>query len=362
VFARRPHLNRYHMSESPSNIKPISLKELARHLKVDSSTVSVVLNDVPGRSISQATRERIKSAAKEFRYKPSLLARSLRQQNTQTIGILLPLVGEEYHAQVLSGIANALEQKSYSYLIAQHRHDVDKLRDYTEMLISRGAEGLIAIDTRLEGTSHVPIVAVAGHQQILGVTNVLLNHERAAALTIQHLARLGHRDIAVIRGQKSSSDSAVRWEATVRAAAALGISIPTSLVVQLQQDITSPELGFLATQKLLKRTRDFTAIVCFNDIAALGAIRALGDAGLRTPQDVSVVGFDDIRVAVFARPSITTIRQPLQQMGETAATILLSRLQTGAQSHDEVAVEPELIARESTGRAHRRSSRTPALT
>jgi DNA-binding LacI/PurR family transcriptional regulator len=118
---------------------PVSLKELARHLGVSPSTVSVVLNNVPGRSISEPTRERIREAAEQMGYRPSLLARSLRRQETQTIGVLLPMVGEEYHAQVLAGLANELEENGYSYLIAQHRHEPAKITEYTGMLLSRGA-------------------------------------------------------------------------------------------------------------------------------------------------------------------------------------------------------------------------------
>lgn len=331
---------------------PVSLKELARHLDLSPSTVSVVLNNVPGRSISEATRARIREAAARLQYRPSLLARSLRQQQTQTIGVLLPEVGEGYHAQVLSGVANELERNQYSYLIAQHRHDPARVIEYCEMLVSRGAEGFIAIDTHLAHSLHVPVVAVAGHRRMVDVSNVILNHDHAAMLTLRHLHELGHREIAVIKGQESSSDTAIRWKATVAAARSFHIDIPKSLVVQLDRDVTSPEIAYSQVQKLLRAGRRFTAIVCFNDIAALGAIRAIIDAGLRIPRDVSVVGFDDIAVAVFATPSITTIRQPLQQMGETAARILLDRLRNQRKHRAEIAVEPELMVRESTGPVH----------
>ena len=121
--------------------------------------------------------------------------------------------------------------------------------------------------------------------------------------------------------------------------------------MQLDREITSPEIAYSQVQRLLRAGRRFTAIVCFNDIAALGAMRALTDAGLHIPADVSVVGFDDIAVAVFATPSITTIRQPLQEMGETAAHVVLDRLRNNGKHHAEIAVEPELIVRESTGPA-----------
>ena len=290
-------------------------------------------------------------AAQRLGYRPSLLARSLRRRETQTIGILLPQVGEEYHAQVLGGVADELERNGYSYLIAQHRHDCKRIAEYTHMLASRGAEGLVAIDTHLDESSHVPIVAVAGHTPLPDVVNVVLDHDMATTLVIDHLKALGHKRLAVIQGPSASSDAVVRWQGTEHAARLAGVTIPKQLVLQLNHDGISPETAYSLVRELLSRRHDFTAIVCFNDIAALGAIRAVSDAGLNVPRDISVVGFDDIRMAVFAKPSITTIRQPLKMMGEMAAQILLERLRTGLPGSSEIAVQPDLIVRESTGPA-----------
>jgi DNA-binding LacI/PurR family transcriptional regulator len=331
--------------------QPVSLKDLASSLNVSPSTVSVVLNNVPGRSISDATRIRIRKAAEEMGYRPSLLARSLRRRQTQTIGILLPLVGEEYHAQVLGGLADELERNGYSYLIAQHRHDPNRVTEYTRMLISRGADGVIAIDTHVEEALHVPVVAVAGHKRLADVTNVVLDHDLAGILTMQHLFDLGHRCIAMVKGQVASSDTETRWLAMATAASTLKMKIPKRLVLQLDRDDTSPEIAYALVQKLLQTHRDFTAIACFNDMAALGASRAISDAALHVPADISVVGFDDIRLAAYAKPSITTVRQPLRKMGEIAAQALLNRLQTGSMGPSEIAVKPDFVVRESTGPA-----------
>src|SRR6202021_1870677 len=158
---------------------PVSLKELAAHLKLNPATVSVVLNDVPGRSIPQVTRDRIKAAAKEMNYQPSLLARSLRNQRTQTIGILVPELGDGYHTQVMSGIGDQLIKAGYFYFTAHHRHQKNLVEDYTRMFIGRGAQGIIAVDPLLQHPIPVPVVAVAGHRAIEGVTNVVVDHIRA---------------------------------------------------------------------------------------------------------------------------------------------------------------------------------------
>lgn len=330
---------------------PVSLKQLAAHLGLNPATVSVVLNDVPGRSIPQATRDRIKAAAKELNYQPSLLARSLRNRRTLTIGILVPELGDGYHTQVMSGIGDQLISAGYFYFTAHHRHKQKLVDEYTRMLIGRGAQGIIAIDTHLEHAIPIPMVAVAGHRYLEGVTNVLLDHARAAELTMEHLYSLGHRKIAFMRGQPFSSDSDVRWKGIQEVAAKLGLEIKPELVISLDRDLTSPELGYPVVRQLLSSGEPFTAIMAFNDISAMGAIRALQDCDLSVPGDVSVIGFDDIKAAAYTLPRLTTIRQPLAEIGRIATQSLLNRIHGTVMPPDEVLVEPELVVRESTGPA-----------
>jgi DNA-binding LacI/PurR family transcriptional regulator len=329
--------------------KRVTLKSLAAHLRLDPATVSVVLNDVPGRSIPETTRERIRAAARKFHYQPSFVARSLRNQRSMTIGILVPVLADGYHAEVMSGIGDHLLDENYFYFIAHHRHRPELIERYPQMLVSRGTEGIIAVDTYVDHRLAVPVVSVAGHQRISGITNVVLDHNRAAELTLRHLADLGHQDIAFMHGQPFSSDSDARWSELTRVARDLGLRIRPELTIRLTRDQTSPELGYPVVQQLLAHHCRFTALVCFNDVAAIGAIRALHDAQLRVPDDISVVGFDDIPQAAFQTPSLTTIRQPLHEMGRLAARLLLDHLRSSAVLPAEVAVEPELILRESTG-------------
>jgi DNA-binding LacI/PurR family transcriptional regulator len=328
---------------------PISLKQLAAHLGLNPGTVSVVLNDVPGRSIPQATRDRIKAAAKELNYHPSHLARSLRNRRSQTIGILVPELGDGYHTQVMSGVGDRLVDAGYFYFTAHHRHKRGAIEEYTRMFISRGAQGILAIDTLLDHSVPVPVVAVAGHRRIPGVTNVVLDHKHAAKLTLDHLWSLGHRSIAFMRGQPFSSDSDDRFESLIAYASHLGLKTDPQLIVTLDRDITSPELGYPGVQNLLARRLRFTALVAFNDVSAIGAIRALRDANLRVPEDVSLIGFDDIPAAAYITPRLTTIRQPLVEIGSIATQFLLNRIHNTAMPRDEITVEPALVVRESTG-------------
>ena len=219
------------------------------------------------------------------------------------------------------------------------------------MLLSRGVEGFITVDTSLHEVPSLPTVAVAGHRQLDNVTNIILDHRQAALLALKHLQELGHQQIAFLRGQPESSDSEVRWNSICEVAQELGIVIRPELVVQLQGLDSTPELGYPFGKELLARKVPFTALFAYNDISAIGAMRALQEAGVRVPDDVSVVGFDDIASAIFCIPSLTSVRQPLKKMGHIAAETLLARIENRGEFQPEIAVEPELVVRKSTAPA-----------
>jgi len=320
---------------------------LAEYLDLSPSTISFVLNDSPGRSIPEATRARVKAAAAKFNYQPSMIARTLQGKRMKTIGVLLPELGEGYHSQVLSGVGDLLIREGYFYFTVHHRHKKNLVEAYPDLLRSRGVDGILAIDTHLDAPLPLPTVLVAGHTTLAGVTNVILDHHLAAKLALEHLHQLGHRKIAFIQGQPFSSDSDVRWTATLKAAQELDLEVNDDLTVHLQIDSHSPEISYPGIRKLIQSHRPFTAILCFNDVSAMGSIRALHEAGLHVPADVSILGFDDIQSAAFQVPSLSTIRQPLQKMGSTAVQMLLKKL-AGEPTPEIVQVDPVLVVREST--------------
>jgi DNA-binding LacI/PurR family transcriptional regulator len=330
----------------------VTLKSVAGHVGLTPGTVSAVLNDSPSaRNIPQATRDRIVKAARELNYRPNFFARSLRKKRTYTIGVIAHDIGEGYGALVVAGIENYTRQKDYFFVTGVHRHDPDLFEKYSQLLLQRGVEGFITVDLNLQHSLPLPTVAVSGHGHHQDVTNIVLDHRCAASLALQHLVQLGHRDIALMRGLPASSDAEDRWQAICEAARDWGIKIRPELTLQIDSDDTSPRLGYPYAMELLARKHPFTALFAFNDISAIGAIRAFHEAGLRVPEDISVVGFDDIQGAEFLHPSLTTVRQPLRLMGEIAAKTLIERIE-GRKNHlHEVAVKPELIVRESTGKA-----------
>ncbi|HET7105156.1 MAG TPA: LacI family DNA-binding transcriptional regulator [Terracidiphilus sp.] len=338
--------------------QPISLRTLGEYLNLSPATISLVLNNAPGvRSIPQETRDRVLEAAAKFDYRPSFYARSLRKKQTFTVGVLAPELGDNYATQVMVGVEEFLMEEGYFYLTASHRRKADLIEEYPRLLMDRSVEGFILIDTILEKSLQLPVVAVAGHHNFEGVTNVALDQRRAAELALRHLYQLGHRRIAFMRGGSWSSDADDRWECLMAVAREMKIAVPEELTIQLQFGASTPELGYEPANELLLRGSDFTAMVCYNDISAIGAIRAIMDHNMTVPGDISVVGFDDIQSAAFHNPSLTTIRQPLNQMGKVAARILLQRIRGQATFPDVVPIHPELMIRESTAPPSARRAR-----
>src|SRR3984957_8803784 len=366
------------MAKGKRPVEPghVNLRMLAEHLELSQTTVSLVLNNSPSaKSIPQETRNRVQAAAEKLNYRPNYFARSLRQSRSMSVGVLAPDLSEGYFTRVMSGVVEELTLAKYFYFTACHDWRKELMEEYPRMLVERAVDGFLLLNTPAEIEVPVPVVAISAHGSEPGVTHIVLDHLKAAELALGHLYELGHRQIAFMRGPKEIPDSEFRWEGIEQAAQALGLKLDTNLVTQIDSGDSngtssngiasgswsgktghhpmSPEIGYGPMKKLLEATREFTAVFCFNDIAAIGAIRALSEAGLRVPADVSVVGFDDIQSAAFCTPSLTTVRQPLNEMGKRGARILLERIANPEKTElaAEVVMEPELVVRESTGYA-----------
>ena len=331
--------------------KPVNLKHLAEYLNLSPATVSLVMNNAPGaKSIAPATRERVLAAAKRLDYRPNPIARSLRTRQTFTVGVIVPEFSEGYFTMLMNGIEENLLQAGYLHFVVSHQGRLDLIDEYPGLLRQRSVDGFILVNTELNEAVAAPVVSISGHRQIKGTTNLMLDHDRAAVLAMQHLYDLGHRRVAFMKGQKQACDAESRWYGIEAMARRLGLTIDKELCIHLEANAWSPELGYPVVQELLQRTRDFTAIFCFNDIAAMGAVRAICDAGLRCPEHISVIGFDDISSAAYMCPRLTTVRQPLRRMGEIAVKTLLKRIEAPTESYPEsILFEPELMVRESTG-------------
>lgn len=333
--------------------KPVNLKVLAEYLSLSPATVSLVMNNAPGaKSIAPATRERVLAAAKKLDYRPNPIARSLRTRQTFTVGVIVPQFSEGYFTMLMNGIEEYLLQAGYLHFVVSHQGRLDLIDEYPSLLRQRSVDGFLVVNTELNEEVAAPVVSISGHKKIRGTTNLMLDHDRAALLAMKHLYDLGHRRIAFMKGQKQIGDSESRWQGIQAMAKRVGLTIYKELCIYLEANAWSPELGYPVVRDLLVKTRDFTAIFCFNDIAAIGAVRAITDAGLQCPEDISVIGFDDISSAAYMCPRLTTIRQPLRRMGEIAVQTLLKRIESPNEAYPEsITFEPELMVRESTGAA-----------
>jgi len=337
-----------------SREKPITLRALCDYLKLSPATVSVVINNSPAaKAIPQPTKDRVLKAARKLNYRPNFFARSLSLKRGFMVGVLLPELSEGYAAAIMSGIEDQLLKEGYFYFVASHRGRPDLIEEYPLMLIDRAVEGIILVNTPMARELSVPAVSISGHRRVKGVVNVGVDNERGAYLAMEHIVKLGHQEIAFFKGHPGSADTAYRWNGVCRAASTLGVKIRPELTLQLQKGAAAPgpsvpEEGYENAQKLLASGRPFSALVAFNDISAIGAVRAFRDAGLRVPEDVSVIGFDDIQAAAYLVPRLTTVRQPLRRMGEIAAEQLLARISNGRkQGAQQILVDPELVLRES---------------
>jgi DNA-binding LacI/PurR family transcriptional regulator len=331
-------------------LSAVTLKTVAEYVGLTPGTVSAVLNNSPAsRSFPQHTKNRILAAARELNYRPNFFARSLRVKRTYTIGVITEEIGDPYGGMVISGIEQYLRQRNFFFLTVAHRHDTKLLQTYAHLLLERGVEGFITVDTSISEPPPLPTIAVAGHRPVKGVTNLILDHRSAAQLALMHLNKLGHKEIAFMKGPTSSSDSEDRWKAILEACHQLGIHTDPKLMIRLKGDKVTQDLGYVFAKKLLSANhRTFTALFAYNDSSALGAIRAINEAGLSVPEDVSVLGFDDIESAAYSNPALTTVRQPLQKMGEIAARTLLNRIENREPYVGEITVEPEFVVRSST--------------
>ena len=328
----------------------VTLKAVAEHVGLTPGTVSAVLNNSPAASsVPQRTKTRILDAARTLNYRPNFFARSLRVKRTFTVGVIAQ-IGDPYGAMVISGIEQHLRQHGFFFLTVAHPHDEELLDTYSHLLLERGVEGFITVDAPISRPVPLPVVAVAGHRRLEGVTNIVLDHRRAAHLALRHLVELGHSEIAVMKGPPDSSDSVERWNSVCDVSRKLGVRVRPGLTIQIEGEAGMPGLGYPFTKQLLAENRSFTALLAFNDSSAIGAIRAINEAGLRVPEDISVVGFDDIQSAAYSNPPLTTIRQPLLKMGEIAARTLLGRIDNPESYLPELLIEPELIVRKSTAK------------
>jgi len=342
-----------------------TIRDVARESGYSASTVSIVLNNAPlSRYIPADTKDRIHTAARHLGYRPNPLARSLRSQRSNIVGVMVFDVTDPFCTPILRGLENSLYQANYLSLLADAHNELHRFERYLEMLLDRRVEGLIFIanwlvtDIKLLADlteKQIPTVVAGREFAIEGVSTVSVDNESGASLALEHLYRLGHREIAFLRGPKSLVSSGQRWKGIRAFAQTVGLRLESRRIAELPESLdpnSSFEAGAQLTTELLRKGNHFTALMAYDDVTALGALRALKNKGLHVPEDCSVIGFDDVAQAGLSSPSLTTVRQPMEAMGAMSAGMILDAIKVVNQKQEVPVlrrkIPAELVVREST--------------
>jgi len=326
------------------------MKQVAERAGVSITTVSHVLNNT--RAVSEDVQERVRAAMKDLRYIPSAVARSLKGDRTHTIGMMIPNNTNPYFAELIQGIEDASFNSGYNVILCNAYDDTRKQTAYLQVLMEKRIDGLILVasgsDAELSSRlQHLSIPTVVVDREVPGVLAdfVEADHEEGGYLATRYLIGLGHRDIACISGPIDLPPSRARVEGYLRALKEAGLRFRLDYLVR--SDFTS-EGGYQAFDQLLALAKPPSAIFASNDLMAIGGICAASARGVRVPEQLSVVGYDDIALASFTTPPLTTMAQPKYEMGELTARLLLERVTGKDQPLRREMLHTRLVERQST--------------
>jgi LacI family transcriptional regulator len=343
----------------------VTILDVARKSGFSPSTVSIVLNEAPlSRYVATRTKEHIRKTAQALGYRPDAFARSLRSRRSHTVGVMIFDISDPFCTLILRGIEKTLHPTRYLPIIMDAHNERKMFEGYLEMLIDRRVEGLIVVANWLFAETdlladmerhNVPTVVIGRDLTASRISSVLVDNAAGAYAAVNHLYELGHRKIAYIRGPASLHDTVNRWRGIEQFAAERGLLLDPKLIRELP-DMLDANSGFdggveLTTQ-FIRSKRKFTALMAFDDLTALGALRALAKAGMRVPEDCSVMGFDGVPPAALSTPAITTMCQPMEEMGMIGTEWVLKAIDKDEDSPSSMPVlkllPPTVVVRDST--------------
>jgi DNA-binding LacI/PurR family transcriptional regulator len=343
--------------------RQISIKDIARLARVSHPTVSRALQNSP--LVNPTTAAKIRKIAEAAGYRPSAVARGLVTRRTRTVGLVVTTVADPFAGEVACGIEQAANDHGYAVFLADSNCDAERERKVVQELAERRVDGIIVTSSRV-GSDYLPMLAqlnvpmVLVNDQYPGefVHSVMIANEDGSRAVTEHLIELGHRRIAYVGDRSGYQTDTERLKGYRQALADAGIAFASELAVLGNG---RPEGALAVVDGLLRLANPPTAVCCYNDMTALGAMRAIRARGLRVPEDMSVTGFDDLFFSEYLEPALTTVRQPMRRMGEMAMENLL-KLMSGEESVAQVNVEAELIVRGSTGKVRANPGLTSEIT
>lgn len=327
-----------------------TIREVAERAGVSLTTVSHVINN--SRYVSEGTRERVLEAMKATNYRPNAVARSLRSGKTQTLGLILPDSSNPFFAEVGLEVEKVAFAEGYSLILCNTDRDIAKEEFYVKLLSNKQVDGIIFVSTGIPTNSlnfllgeHTPVVIVDRDLSDFEADAVLTDHHMGGCQATQHLLALGHWRIGCISGPLDGTPSADRVNGYRKALEESGIPVDPELVLKGDYH---PRSGYEAASHLLKLDEPPTAIFACNDLMAMGVIRAVIEAGLSVPNDVSVVGFDNIDLTNYTTPPLTTVAQPIAEIAKQSTMLLLKRIADPKRSVERPKLSTELIVRQSS--------------
>lgn len=326
-----------------------TIDDVARIANVSTATVSRAL--ARPELVSEETRRRVMEVVESTGYRPNALARALRTRAAQAVIVLVPDFGNPFYTEIVRGMERRASASDYAVLMGNTESDPERERSYMRLLLDRRADGLLLLSGRLpegcpaEGPARPPIVFVSEDLPGSEVPLVRIDNPAAAEMAVRYLIDLGHRRIGHVAGPPGRILSPERHAGYRQALEAVQIPYDPALVVTA--DFTFKG-GRAAARRLLDLPEPPTALFCANDESAMGALRAARDKGLRVPEDLSVIGFDDIQLAEITDPPLTTVRQPRAEMGAKAMDVLIRTIEGEALSGLDIVMPVELVVRGST--------------
>ena len=334
------------------NSKINTIRDVAEKAGVSVTTVSHVINKT--RFVSEGLLKRVNDAVVELNYQPSGLARSLRTKTSGCIGVIIPDNTNTFFAEVVRGIEDHCYKQGYSVFLCNSDDDPDKEYNYIKLLREKGVDGMVLVSTgndseSLEILDHgeIPKVIIDREIESMNSDSVLVDNLAGGYKATRHLLELGHSRIGCIKGSSQLTPSAQRLDGYVKALKEAGIAIDNNLI---ETGNFKSQSGGDCLMQLMKQSKPPTAVFVCNDLMAFGAFAAARQLGINVPEELSIVGFDDIAMASMIIPSLSTIAQPKRELGEIGATLLLKRIKDRDTEQSTIVLEPLLVVRESSAR------------
>jgi len=340
--------------------KPATLSDVAREAGVVAMTASRAINDTG--YVSQEVRERVLAAARKLSYRPNMLARSLKGQRLKAIGIMLPDIANPFSAELVEGMKDVLELEGYTAFIALAGRGVDHERDGLQSFVDHRVDGLLVATLRTDkgdeflrelGAQGIPMVTVGRDVKGMQVDCVTADHWKGAFDVTTHLIELGHKLIGFVGIAAEDAPALRRYQGYLAALEKAGLTVGPEYTVGpgYAPAFATQEDGYDGMMQLAKLDAPPTAVLARNDSAAIGVMRAAHTLGMKVPEDLSVTGFDNIPLAAFWTPALTTVAQPIREQGKIAARVLLDKIEGRSTAEAETrTMECELVVRESTGK------------